>query len=872
MGFRVNENIPALNTQSYLRRHQSGLSQSIERLSSGVRINRGADDAAGLTISEKFRAQIRGLSRSIGNAQDGISLIQTAEGALNEDHSILNRMRELSIQSQDDALTSNDRMELQKEVDELISEVDRISQTTEFNTKKLIDGSASGLASTDKKELAAFQTGTLIAAGDYAVELSLLNVGNRQELTGAIQRSSKTQREAGLQTRLGDLISMSDSEGNNFLENPETLTLRGNGNQVDIVMNSSMTTEDFAAKVENAIVRDEEEGGLGITGSVFRFDTSSAQFIYNAGKDGDSGELSFSADEGVVNALAFEVSVEAQAAAYKVTAMQQGVATPEFFSTETTSDRAFGILGGLDITFELATEARVDGELAGTDSIQTNATDVVFTIHDTNAGDNGQAAGSISAGVTITLTASRTYSTTSVATMITNAVAAANDPTNALTGATSSSYSAPGFTVNFDPLNNLVITSSDTGTSGTISIAANAEATSVLGITSSTTTGAGGSDALLSGANIAGGVTFGGAGVIRIQVGDGDFNQGPSATSSDITFNQGVVITAASIITEFNNYFAAEGVNATAVNNGGILELRSTETGSDARVSISSNASMAAIGMVSGSSAVGAAGTAAIFTGATNSANETTGYTLGGYMQFAIADQNGSTSGGITIGTSNTTSTESFTISQSQLSSILDNSSLGSTAISYSFDETGNLDFVSRSPGNNSKIVFTSNNSSQTIGQNAFGIDFNKESQGTGKINFDLHVTDRTLQFEVGANQGQTLGFQIANASSEALGLRGLDITNIHSATKALGKIDDAISRVSSERSKLGSVQNRFGSAVNTLTSSHTQQSAFESQIRDVDIAKETVSFTRNQIMTQAATAQLAQSKGFNQGALQLLG
>jgi len=140
----------------------------------------------------------------------------------------------------------------------------------------------------------------------------------------------------------------------------------------------------------------------------------------------------------------------------------------------------------------------------------------------------------------------------------------------------------------------------------------------VLGIASTAITGAGGSDALLSGAIIAGGVAFGGTGVIRIQVGDGDFNQGASATSSDITFNQGVGITAASIINEFNNYFAAEGVKATAINSGGILELRSTESGSDARISITSSASMAAIGMVSGSSAMGAAGTAAIYTGSTN--------------------------------------------------------------------------------------------------------------------------------------------------------------------------------------------------------------------------------------------------------------
>ena len=136
MGFRINNNISALVAQGNLSKTQNGLSTSIERLSSGLRINRGADDAAGLTISEKLRGQIRGLNRAVGNAQDGISLIQTAEGALGEDASILNRLRELAIQSQSDSLTSTDRLEIQKEVDQLVDEIDRISSTTEFNTKK----------------------------------------------------------------------------------------------------------------------------------------------------------------------------------------------------------------------------------------------------------------------------------------------------------------------------------------------------------------------------------------------------------------------------------------------------------------------------------------------------------------------------------------------------------------------------------------------------------------------------------------------------------------------------------------------------------------------------------------------------------------
>jgi flagellin len=119
--------------------------KSTERLSSGFRINKAGDDAAGLAISEKMRGQIRGLSQASSNAQDAISLIQTAEGALQETHSILQRMRELGVQSANDTNTTTDRNEIQKEVDQLTNELDRIANTTEFNTQKLLNGEKEGL-------------------------------------------------------------------------------------------------------------------------------------------------------------------------------------------------------------------------------------------------------------------------------------------------------------------------------------------------------------------------------------------------------------------------------------------------------------------------------------------------------------------------------------------------------------------------------------------------------------------------------------------------------------------------------------------------------------------------------------------------------
>ncbi|MCG3089597.1 flagellin [Sporosarcina cyprini] len=141
---RINHNIAALNTHRQLGANNTQASKNLEKLSSGLKINRAGDDAAGLAISEKMRGQIRGLDMASKNAQDGISLIQTAEGALNETHSILQRMRELAVQSANDTNTTSDRKELQKEVKQLTEEIDRIAKTTQFNTKTLMSGAFSG--------------------------------------------------------------------------------------------------------------------------------------------------------------------------------------------------------------------------------------------------------------------------------------------------------------------------------------------------------------------------------------------------------------------------------------------------------------------------------------------------------------------------------------------------------------------------------------------------------------------------------------------------------------------------------------------------------------------------------------------------------
>ena len=140
----VQHNLTAANTNRQLGITNNSLQKVTEKLSSGYKINRAADNAAGLSISEKMRGQIRGLDQGSVNAQDGISLIQTAEGALNETHSILQRVRELTVQASNGTNTSTEVDSIKTEVSQLLAETDRISKQTEFNTKKLLSGGLSG--------------------------------------------------------------------------------------------------------------------------------------------------------------------------------------------------------------------------------------------------------------------------------------------------------------------------------------------------------------------------------------------------------------------------------------------------------------------------------------------------------------------------------------------------------------------------------------------------------------------------------------------------------------------------------------------------------------------------------------------------------
>ena len=196
----INHNMNALNAHRNMGVNNTNAGKSMEKLSSGLRINRAGDDAAGLAISEKMRGQIRGLEQSSRNAADGISMIQTAEGALNETTNILQRMRELAVQASNDTNTESDRNEIQKEIDALTEEVDRIANNTEFNTQKLLNGNKSGVGGEVVNEAVNSQAGVFkialatepkanekITIEGKTYELQAADVNTHTALKGALE-------------------------------------------------------------------------------------------------------------------------------------------------------------------------------------------------------------------------------------------------------------------------------------------------------------------------------------------------------------------------------------------------------------------------------------------------------------------------------------------------------------------------------------------------------------------------------------------------------------------------------------------------------------------------------------------------------------
>ena len=362
MSLRINQNVTSLSTYANLNSTANRLDKSISKLSSGLRINTAADDAAGLAISEKMRSQISGLNRAKLNAQDGISMLQTAEGGLGETESIIQRMRELAIQASNDTLTSNDRLEIQKEINQLTDAIDDIADSTEFNTKKLLDGSQTALVSASSTHVFGTSNGGGVAGGDFNVSMTLVKAGISQMQTSQLFLDKNTGELAKGSTKLEDIAQFYDDNGVFALATQQSLTVTGNAETSSFTLDGKMTLNDLASSIQNALA---SASGLGIKNSQATIISTAQSNVsgvggylqITSGAVGDVGNFSIAGDQQVVDALGLTVSRQS---VNNVIQMNTRDASGNVRRITTSTDTGSGLLDGIDLKFD-STAAQVAG-------------------------------------------------------------------------------------------------------------------------------------------------------------------------------------------------------------------------------------------------------------------------------------------------------------------------------------------------------------------------------------------------------------------------------------------------------------------------------------------------------------------------------
>ncbi len=902
----------------------SDFAKSIERISSGMRINRGADDASGLTVSEKLRGQIRGLSRAMANSQDAISMIQTMDQGLNETSSILQRLRELSVQSQDGALSSSDRLEIQKEVDEMLSEVDRIASTTEFNTKKLLDGTASAGVTVSGQGLKVTQTkDSGLMAGDYLAKVRTLDEGVAEHQISAILTDKDTGFLATQDTKLKDLKSFSDTD---LLEKPQELMIRGNQASITLSIDSHMSVKELSDSLKAEITKDKSEGGLGLRATDVSFDQLTGQINIVSGNAGTQGEISLIANEELLQAFGFETITESSNANRQIDVYDYsgGAATNKLDD--------FNLSNNLQS--EQIADARIESTLAPVRILNTGAEELSFRFTDDQGGHYTE----------VTLSANTSYSLVSVVDIINHNNATGIDM---VTGNNyydaakhPGGYSASAVTAKLE--NGKIVFEGNDGTQfGFHGLNGNAfeklgiygtegSSTSILDTADSgstywtpTQTGSMGTANIVNGVGVGGGngwniVDWDGTltyndlpidrslGEFSLSLDHALLSLGASGPSSSLhlviegTGGEDLFLwlrqdTSKRYLIDYSG--TTESVQSHTLNIGQYeqLEIKITQDGTvtydlppgqfQLTNKFTSNFItniylqgkhngtdyavdniLLTIGQDSGPSTY-----VSSFT--TQKDFDDLGYTFDNTTAFEMLDKNNQSSGMISFGEQAGASTfNNVTYSQASISEAIRASDIGGTDIDFGFDEGGRLQFFSKSKGSDSAITIntlTTNDgaidkaTSQKSLDSTFGFDTYSE-RGWGDKEFQIHVADSRLGFQTGANQSQRLTFGVGNFGTEGLGINGLDMTNYNKSTEALGLLDEAINTVSSARSQLGSLQNRLTSTINNLQVTHTNLSSTESKIRDVDLAKETVANTTSQILQQSGTSMLSQAKNLS--------
>jgi flagellin len=733
---RINNNLMAMNTHRQLGINAGNGAKSIEKLSSGYRINRAGDDAAGLAISEKMRAQVRGLNQASRNSQDAISMIQTAEGALNETQAILQRMRELAVQSANDTNVDTDRSALQNEINQLSEEITRISSTTEFNTQSLLDGSLDDIK---------FQIGA-----NETQELSL-DIGD-------------------MSASALDVID-------------DTVALTSNGDSIEgIEADDDFDVSDISmvAVESGAVAATVESSGVSVAQYAADISPLFADGITNA------NDVSFAGSGKIMIDAAGDIPWD--------DLLTSGAVNDTMNISGITSGAIEYVKVDIDVVDSSGNTYAV------TDYIQANASgDFVYDNH----------------GVSFTLEADEFNKLASGAVKV-----------------DLSAYTGSGTGVDFaageiDVLSNYTQTySGDKAVFGTISLDASTDdwLDDVAQV-------------MVQGADMH---TSGGGQSITVSILDSNGD----AISEDVYHLSGAAFGSGNFV------YDEHGVSFTIdVENAQTLSGKFDVTVIDEAVTLAN---------ASGNDDI----TFDITDASGNS--QSIGVSLGDYtdaisLSGVVYEINVASSGagaGAVAALDDTTNKITLTAANTGTASQIDITDTGALGAAFTVATTSGTD-------ESIKLTFTDsegNDTSKTIATNAGTVSF-ADTDGN-EVTFELQeYTDLT-----GVNVASEFAVGGAERTQD-----GIDISSQESASEAITKINDAINSVSDERAKLGAVQNRLEHTIKNLDTSAENLQASESRIRDVDMAKEMMEFTKNNILQQAAQAMLAQANQAPQGVLQLL-
>jgi flagellin len=781
---RVYHNIPALFAYNALNSTNESLQKSINKLSTGLRINGAADDAAGLAISEKMRAQINGLDMAVRNSQDGISMIQTAEGALNETHSILQRMRELSVQAANDTLTNQDRKYIQDEVDQLTQEIDRISTTTQFNKKKLLDGSASALWSSDTLDTEAYIRGSLRTIDQF---------GQKDAAEGNYT------------------IRISANPGQAEIQKSDIFTIKHENVAMNVGLNTELGFE--RVSIDNLPAGDYKMTVTTATGVI-----ATASQSYNFGTIGaGTGYAAAAAGASIlfevlsVNTASNTVVVRAES--YVMSAGGTVVNYVDENLTLTTATKA----SYTGLGFEMAGSATsVGGGALAIDDISQFSVGGRYVMHLAGSGAGGTGAINVSATINSSWAAEGNWSTATL------------------------TYSR-GFAVDLNAMENKDVhfRTFYLNTQNGQVYQSDTRITFSSGITGYASFGA-----------TAVGATFTAAYVGQTAEGDVSLRDLDKFWDANGRFlledPQNITITQGdgkrTSIT-LNSTDTLDGV-AKKFNDAIAFGLgQSKYVGADADMFVS----FVGEDDVTASSPESVQGTMVIRSAVSGSA---------GTLAFA-GDED---------------------VIKALSLNVIQKSSENEFRVTVQDAHNGNtVASAVKITGNMLRGVVHENVDVKFNAMANINVEWSDAAKGfmltrdTEVYETTLHLADNSTVFQIGANEKEDMGIAMGDMGAGALGVNAIVVTDRESAARSITVIDNAIDRVSTQRSALGAYQNRLEHTISNLTTAGENLSAAESRIRDLDMAKEMMNFTKLNILSQAGTSMLAQANQLPQNVLSLL-